>query len=192
MDLGILLVLIGIGYLLSRKSARGKELREDPEEMEYVQPISYTPPQTILNLAYTPYAEFIHAYAEEQGIKDPLIIPAIIFKESSGNPWAEGQGTNPDTRGLGLMQITLSTAQWIGYKGEREELKDPDINIQWGTKYLGYLMKKEKSWEDILMRYRGSTNQTTNEKYAQKVLSIYDSLLPFVSLVSPERGRTVV
>jgi len=184
-DWQLLVLTLGGIYLLSRKVWR--ELREDPE----VCPVDFGPvdididpfvtwglsAMDILNMAYTPYADWITEAAKEHKIEDPLLISAIIWVESTGDPEAEGCGKNPDTRGLGLMQLTLSTARWIGYARPRSDLKVPDLNIQWGSKYLGYLLKRYGSVRTALKRYRGSTKASTNENYANKVLGVYNELV---------------
>ena len=38
---------------------------------------------------------------------------------------------------IGLMQIKLSTARGMGYKGSRKQLYNPSTNLYWGMKYLG-------------------------------------------------------
>lgn len=185
MEAEALLLLLGGAYLLTQK--RWKELREDPDVEFCIRP-SYGAPlrsslglgglssQYILEIAYNPYAHLIHEAAEKHGVPDPLLISALIWVESTADPGAEGCGKNPDTRGLGLMQLTLSTARWLGYKEPREDLKEPSVNIDWASRYLGYLLKRCDSVEAALKRYRGSKKDSTNVAYANKVLGVYRNL----------------
>ena len=39
---------------------------------------------------------------------------------------------------VGIMQVMPSTARWQGYKGTAEGLLDPETNIVWGMKELGW------------------------------------------------------
>ncbi|MFC4808254.1 transglycosylase SLT domain-containing protein [Paenibacillus sp. GCM10023250] len=78
------------------------------------------------------YEPLIQTAAAKYGI-DPSLIKAVIRTESSYNPSAEsGAGAK------GLMQLTDGTARSLGVT----DAFDPAQNIEGGTKYLAYLMKK--------------------------------------------------
>lgn len=60
----------------------------------------------------------------------PSLLHRVIQRES---------GYNPDARNgryYGLMQIAVATARGIGFEGEASELLDPDVNLEFGGKYL--------------------------------------------------------
>lgn len=60
-----------------------------------------------------------------------LLVHRVIQRESRYNPRAVGRGG-----ALGLMQIKLSTARRLGYKGDAEGLLDADQNMRYAVKYL--------------------------------------------------------
>ncbi len=96
------------------------------------------------------YFDLIAAHARANGI--PVELARAVVKHESG--------FNPDVTGLageiGLMQIKLSTARGMGYKGSAQELYEPATNIRWGMKYLGQAQKLAGGSEcGTLSRYNG-------------------------------------
>ncbi len=76
------------------------------------------------------YRAQIDAAARAAGVREP-IGRAVVSKESRCNPRARGK------RGeIGLMQIKLATARGEGYRGGREALFDPAVNLKFGMRYL--------------------------------------------------------
>lgn len=65
---------------------------------------------------------------------DWKLIKAVALQESNENSEAVGDGG----KAIGLMQ--LWSYHWGDYT--RDEMFDPDINIEAGTKFLSYLVKK--------------------------------------------------
>ena len=55
----------------------------------------------------------------------------VVAHESGWKPGVTGKAGE-----VGLMQIKLSTARGIGYRGTRKQLYQPDVNLRWGMKYL--------------------------------------------------------
>lgn len=72
---------------------------------------------------------------------DPALIAAVIYTESRFRDQTSPAGAK------GLMQILPGTADYIarlsgGTEFERGDLADPQINIAYGSFYLGYLLEK--------------------------------------------------
>jgi soluble lytic murein transglycosylase len=72
---------------------------------------------------------------------DPALVAAVIFAESKFRDQTSSTGAK------GLMQIQPETAKFIaersgGTKFELDDLGTPQINIQYGTYYLRYLMDR--------------------------------------------------
>lgn len=72
-------------------------------------------------------------YSEYFGI-DWRLIKAVVLQESNENSEAVGD----NGKAIGLMQ--LWSYHWGGHT--RDEMFDPEINIEAGTKFLSYLVKK--------------------------------------------------
>lgn len=84
---------------------------------------------------------------------DPAIIASLINVESSYNQNAKSQKS-----AIGLMQIKLSTANYVAeiynLKTLNEnELFNPKINLEYGCRYLKYLIEKFENLETTLASY---------------------------------------
>ncbi len=92
------------------------------------------------------------AFGEPRKIpKEALPYLAILRREAAANKvplwlaigvgWVESK-YNPKLRGthgvVGLMQVMPSTARFQGYRGPTEKLLDPETNIVWGLRELGW------------------------------------------------------
>ncbi len=121
-------------------------------------------------------AKHIHKYSTNYNI-DPDLILSIMHVESSFNPKAVSSAN-----AIGLMQV-LSV--WKTAWNIEEDLKDPEVNIHYGTKiYATYI----KLWPDVeiaLTAYnRGSgpvesalmKDADPRNGYAGKVMKVYDRL----------------
>ena len=103
------------------------------------------------------YAEYVKKYANEYNV-DEYLIYAIIKAESNFEPNAESH------RGAkGLMQLMYSTAEdiskRIGIELNEENILEPDININLGTKYISMLIQKYNNTNLALAAYNaGSGN----------------------------------
>lgn len=78
-----------------------------------------------------PYHAIISKYAAANDIPVELA-HAVVFSESSYKANARGSVGE-----IGLMQLRLSTARLVGYRGSAQALYDPETNIKYGMKYLG-------------------------------------------------------
>jgi soluble lytic murein transglycosylase-like protein len=76
-----------------------------------------------------------------------------------GVGWVESK-YDPNLRGshtvLGLMQVMPSTARYQGYRGTTEGLLDPETNIVWGMKELGWTWAAAKGDPCLaIAKYKG-------------------------------------
>ena len=103
------------------------------------------------------YTEYVKKYANEYNV-DEYLIYAIIKAESNFEPNAESH------RGAkGLMQLMYSTAEdiskRIGIELNEDNILEPDININLGTKYISMLIQKYNNINLELAAYNaGSGN----------------------------------
>lgn len=103
------------------------------------------------------YSEYVSKYSQEYGIDENLIY-ALIKAESNFKADAV---SNKDAQGL--MQLMYSTAQDVAKKNgielTEENILEPEINIQIGTKYLSTLLDKYRCVEVAVAAYNaGSGN----------------------------------
>jgi soluble lytic murein transglycosylase len=113
-------------------------------------------PKEVLLLLY-PYAfiDVINKTLSEASNKlDPFFILAIIREESRYNHRAKSS-----KGAIGLMQLLPQTASWIAKRNlTEEELKDPQMNITIGVRYLEYLVSRFSSLQAVLAAYNGGPN----------------------------------
>jgi soluble lytic murein transglycosylase-like protein len=85
-------------------------------------------------------------YGSMYGV-DPKLIMAQMKQESGGNPQAVSSAG-----AIGLMQIMPETAR-VECGLTREQLFNPELNIQCGVKYLRKLYDQFKDWRLALAAY---------------------------------------
>lgn len=85
-----------------------------------------------------PYLDIIAREAKANDV--PLWVAlGVIWVESKYNPKLRGSHGV-----LGMMQVMPSTARYLGYKGDTDDLLDAETNIVWGMKELGKGYKLSK------------------------------------------------
>ncbi|MBT4790507.1 MAG: transglycosylase SLT domain-containing protein [Halobacteriovoraceae bacterium] len=129
---------------------------------------------------------------------DPLLVKAIIAKESSFDPKADPKVSH--STAYGLMQIVNKSRKALSKSikssvsmeyvtVERKELADPVINIAVGirwiiVKYFLIHRKKGNKRDNLIKSYYGHKDKKENEKYLQAVLKYYNT-----SVKSKRSGR---
>ena len=103
------------------------------------------------------YSEYVSKYSQAYNVDENLIY-ALIKAESN---FDEEAVSLKDAKGL--MQLMYSTAEDVAKKNSinltKENILDPDININIGTKYISTLLEKYNCTEIALAAYNaGSGN----------------------------------
>ena len=97
------------------------------------------------------YSEHVTKYSQEYGVDENLIY-ALIKAESNFEADAVS-----NRNAQGLMQLMPATAEEVANKNEIEltedNILDPEININIGTKYISTLLEKYESVEIALAAY---------------------------------------
>ncbi len=96
---------------------------------------------------------------------NPVLVAAVIERESQFNPRKIRREQRIHDISRGLMQVTLRTARWMGFKGKPESLNVPWINIQYGTRYLAYLLKRYPNAPDALAAYNDGRPRKWHGRY---------------------------
>ena len=113
--------------------------------------------QMMKNMYKRDYSEYVEKYSEEYKVEADLIY-AIIKAESNFDSKAVS-----NQNAQGLMQLMYSTAEEIAESIDieltEENIFEPEINIQLGTKYISNLLQKYECIEVALAAYNaGSGN----------------------------------
>ena len=111
----------------------------------------------------------------------PDLLVSICTVESSLNPKAINRNDGGKGRhSIGLCQIQLRTAKWLGFRGTQKELYDPETNARFAAKYLRYqLGRYDHIWTYAIAAYNaGSVRRRVNRKiinywYVQRVMKVY-------------------
>jgi soluble lytic murein transglycosylase len=98
------------------------------------------------------YREIVRAHARNYGI-DPALLAAVIYQESKFNASAKSK-----SGAVGLMQLRPDTAKGIavrtgGSAFRVSDLRDPEINVRYGSWYLRHLYEKYGDWRLVLAAY---------------------------------------
>lgn len=122
-------------------------------------------PEKIQKIIYKKeYSEYVQKYALEYNVDENLIY-AVIKAESNFKVDAK---SSKDA--IGLMQLMESTAMdilrqiniTISEDELEEKLKEPDININLGTKYLSILLEKYQNVELAVTAYNAGIGTVDN------------------------------
>lgn len=98
------------------------------------------------------------------------LLDSVCFVESGRNPAAihyhDGDGDS-----IGLCQIKLKTARWMGYRGTEKKLFTPEVNAKYAAKYLQYqIIRYRGSTTKAVIAYnRGNAKELTSTAYSIKV-----------------------
>ncbi|HWG57216.1 MAG TPA: lytic transglycosylase domain-containing protein, partial [Gaiellaceae bacterium] len=104
------------------------------------------------------YEHIIRAHAENYRL-EPQLVAAVIYQESKFDPDAVSA-----SGAVGLMQLLPSTGQGIadrtgGSAWTPDDLKNPELNIRYGSWYLRHLLDKYEDEALALAAYNaGQTN----------------------------------
>lgn len=104
--------------------------------------------KTLLIAAMAAFAPAAHAGGTAEAIKelvkvsainanvDPALALAVVEQESSFVPDKEREEKKYKTYSVGLFQMFIPTARAMGFKGTKEQLKNPVVNIRLGIEHL--------------------------------------------------------
>jgi soluble lytic murein transglycosylase len=112
-----------------------------------------TEPDVYLRARYPlEYEGIIRTHARNHDL-DPALVAAVVYAESRFDPNAESAAG-----AVGLMQLLPETARGIALRtgGERfvvADLRDPEINVRYGTWYLDHLRERYGSVRLALAAY---------------------------------------
>lgn len=108
--------------------------------------------------------------AHSQGLPKGLL-ESVCWVESKYNVEAihkdDGKGNS-----VGICQVKLATAQWLGFKGTEKELMEPATNAYYSAKYLKHqlLVYNNDIPRAITAYNRGNAKGLTHSAYSDKVI----------------------
>lgn len=109
------------------------------------------------------------------------LLDAVKHVESSGNHRAivKKDGKSGKTS-YGLFQIQYASAKTVGYKGAASALMDPEVNIEYGAKYLKWLLDthgNNVAWALSCWNYGPNSTVCKTKKYSPYVGLVLNALI---------------
>ena len=136
-------------------------------------------PEWYLRLRYPlEYEHIVRGHAANYDL-DPALVAAVIYQESKFDPNAQS-----DSGAVGLMQLLPETAEGIaartgGSEFHVRDLRNPEINVRYGSWYLRHLLDKYGSEHKALAAYNGGQGNVDRgvvyretEHYVDRVLEL--------------------
>lgn len=129
-------------------------------------------------------ADLVYTSSRQYGY-DPLLVLAVIRVESRFNPRARGRfRSGTESGALGLMQLTLETAQIIGRSvgigiQKESDLFDLTVNVPLGIAYLTKLIGQFQSLKLGILAYNQGPGAVRSDIRNKRPLSVayYDRVL---------------
>jgi soluble lytic murein transglycosylase len=124
------------------------------------------------------YEHIVRGHAANYDL-DPALVAAVIYQESKFDPNAQS-----DSGAVGLMQVLPETAKGIatrtgGSQFRVRDLRNPEINVRYGSWYLRHLLDKYGSEEKALAAYNGGQGNVDRgvvyretQHYVERVLEL--------------------
>lgn len=101
----------------------------------------------------------------------PGLLSSLCYVESTHNINAihMDDGGSPS---LGLCQVKLKTAKWLGFSGSKEQLMNPSTNAHYAGLYLQYQIKRYHGnlTKAVIAYNRGNSKNLTSSSHSVKVL----------------------
>ena len=136
----------------------------DPSLTQQVQ--AFNPKLTEQQAAYI--VDIEHKYAQKYDIPVEVGL-SLSAKESTFKPSAKSY--TGESYGLKMVHYKVWRRKFKGLT--KQCLMDTDCNAEVGYKILRiYLDKSDGNMEKALMKYRGSSKRSVNEKYARNILRL--------------------
>lgn len=107
------------------------------------------------------------------------LIDSVCYVESHHNIKAvrkqDGQKGKVQVPAYGVCQIHYATAKLMGYKGSKEALMRPEINVYYAAKYLKYQLDRyDNDYAKAVTAYnQGSAHSDGLSPYFKKVMTYY-------------------
>ncbi len=101
----------------------------------------------------------------------PNLLSSLCYVESRHNISVVHEHDGGDSS-IGICQIKLKTAKYLGFKGTEKQLLDPKTNIYYAAKYLAYQRTRYHGdiKKAIIAYNKGHAGHLTKTPYSDKVL----------------------
>jgi soluble lytic murein transglycosylase-like protein len=109
-------------------------------------------------------------FATQQFNLPPGLLSALCYVESTHNVSAI-HADDGSSDSLGICQVKIETARWLGFQGTERDLMQPKVNIWYAAKFLSYQINRYNDIERGVVAYnRGNAKGLTSSAYSAKVM----------------------
>lgn len=115
-----------------------------------------------------PYSTLINQVSCSQHV-NPVLVAGIIEQESGFDPTKRRVEDRINDVSIGLMQITTRTARWMGFQGPLDRLYIPSVNVNYGVRYLAWLLQKHPYGADAVAAYNAGTPRWRHGGYVNSL-----------------------
>lgn len=100
----------------------------------------------------------------------PDLLSAMCFVESGHR--TEAINRHDKGRSIGVCQVKLKTAKFMGFKGTEAELMEPEVNVYYAGKYLRHCYDRYENWAKAVTCYnKGHSSGHGGSEYVGKVFN---------------------
>jgi len=106
------------------------------------------------------------------------LLPSLCYVESTHKIEAINYNDG-GSNSVGVCQIKLKTAKWLGFKGTEKELMLPKNNIYYAGLYLKYQIKRYNgNYTKAIIAYNmGNARALTQTNYSAKVNKVWKTTM---------------
>lgn len=98
------------------------------------------------------------------------LLESLCYVESKHNVTAVHEDDG-GSNSIGVCQVKLVTARWLGFEGSEEDLMLPENNIFYAAAYLSYQHRRYADITRAVVAYnRGNAMGLTSSDYSNKVI----------------------
>ena len=130
----------------------------------------------------SPWEKYIVKYSTKYGV-DPDLVRAIIYAESKGDPFVISRDG-----AQGLMQIMPATADFMGISNPL----DPEENIKAGVKYITWLVKHKKKYDEahLLWAWNAGPGKTERKIMPYETKNFIIEVLSVKTFLKEDKNNT--
>lgn len=117
----------------------------------------------------------LFAQASGQFHLPPNLLSSMCYIESKHNTQAFHKNDG-DGNSIGVCQIKLKTAKYLGFKGTEKQLMNPETNIHYAAKYLAKHLNKYHNTTKAIIAYNvgHASRNIASTSYSTKVLNQWE------------------
>lgn len=105
----------------------------------------------------------------------PGLLESVCYVESNHRTYVVHKHDGSPRSSIGICQLQLRTARFVGFNGTTKELLDPKTNIEYSARYLQYQIQRyDGDYAKAVTAYNsGTTRSHGGSRYLARVFNVY-------------------